>query len=258
MKLQIKKKTVLKSIGIGAAIILLAPGDAKALDLFGSVFNQMYGQLQNAVNSQLQAAQNYLQTYAQHQISTWGQQANQEITSAIQDSIGALGLPDIFKVLEVAKKSDNPNSIFNPSESAVLQSVRGITGASAYEIISQQGQEKVKKESDIIAGIVQDSSTVSQSVQSINDQAQNDDSTQDVVKRLAAQNAELSKQQAQLASVSGSVNQNLQTLNKQQAVTNINLDQLNQTTAGQTQRKNYESLSIGRENYVRASRARLF
>lgn len=252
------KKNLLRILPIATVLVILTAGNAKAFDLSGSRFNQLFQQLNNSINSKLQAAQTYLNTYTQQQISSWGQQANQSISEAISSSTGALGLPDIFKVKDTAKTANNPDSTINISDAAVIDAISNVTNASASSILSQQGQDQIKQESDRVAGLVQDSSTVASNVDSLNNTAQNADSTQDVVKQLAAQNAALAKQQAQQASVSGSINSNLQTLNQQQAVTNVNLDRINQTAAGQAQQKNLETLSAGRENYTRAASARLF
>jgi hypothetical protein len=251
------KKHLIKILPIATILVIISSNNAQAFDLGGSMFNQLYQQLSNRVNTQLQAAQSYLNTYASDQIKSWGQQAKQEIADAVSNSTGALGLPDIFKVKDTAKTVNNPNSTINISDAAVIDAISNVTNANASSILSQQGQDQIKQESDRIAGLVQDSSTVASNVDALNNVAQNADSTQDVVKQLAAQNAALAKQQAQLASVSGSVNSNLQTLNQQQAIANVNLDRINQTTAGQTQQKNMEVLSLGRENYTRASRASL-
>jgi hypothetical protein len=251
-------KNLLKILPIATVLVILATGNAKAFDLDGSMFNQIFQQLNNSVNQKLQAAQTYLNTYTQQQIFSWGQQANQSISSAISSSTGALGLPDIFKVKDTAKTANNPDSTINISDAAIIDAISNVTNASASSILSQQGQDQLKQESDRVPGLVKDSSSVADNVDSINNTAQNADSTQDVVKQLAAQNAELSKQQAQLASVSGSINSNLQSLNQQQAVTNVNLDRINQTAAGLAQQENLETLSAGRENYTRAASARLF
>jgi hypothetical protein len=252
------KKHFPKYLFVAATLVIVSSGNAKAFDLGGSMFNQIFQQLSNSVNQKVQAAQNYLNTYTQQQIASWGQQANQSINEAISSSTGALGLPDIFQVKNTAKTATNPDSTINISDQAVIDAISNVTNASASSILSQQGQDQIKLESDRVAGLVQDSSTVADNVDAFNNIAQSADSTQDVVKQLAAQNAELSKQQAQLSSVTGAVNSNLQTLNQQQAVANVNLDRINQTASGQVQQKNLETLSAGRENYTRAASARLF
>jgi hypothetical protein len=252
------RKQLRKILGVAVVLVVLSSRNAKALDLGGSMFNQLYQQLSNSINAQLQSAQSYFNIYAQNQVKSWGKQANQTIADAVSNSTGALGLPDVFQVKNTAKSVNNPASTINISDQAVISAISDITNASSSSILSQEGQQKTKEESDRVAGLVQDSNSVVDSVNSSNNAAQAADSTQDVVKQLAAQNADLSKQKAQLASVSGSINSNLQTLNKQQALTNVNLDQINKTTAGQTQQKNLETLSVGRDNYTRASRARLF
>jgi hypothetical protein len=258
MKKNKSRKHLSKILGVAVGLVILSSGNAKALDLGGSMFNQLYQQLNNSINAQLQSAQSYFNTYAQNQVKSWGQQANQIIADAVSNSTGALGLPDVFQVKNTAKTVNNPASTINISNQVIIGAISDITNASSSSILSQTGQQKTKEESDRVAGLVQDSNSVVDSVNSLNNAAQAADSTQDVVKQLAAQNADLSKQQAQLASVSGSINSNLQTLNKQQAVANVNLDQINKSAAGQVQQKNLETLSVGRDNYTRASRARLF
>jgi hypothetical protein len=258
LDLKKSKKHLIKILPIATILVIVSSGNAQAFNLDGSMFNQLYQQLSNSINQKVQAAQNYLNIYTQKEIASWGKQANQSINESIASSTGALGLPDIFNIKNTAKTVNNPDSTINISDQAVIDAISNVTNASASSILSQQGQEQIKQEADKVAGLVQDSSTVAKNVEAYNSIAQSADSTQDVVKQLAAQNAELAKQQAQQASVSGSLNSNLQTLNQQQAVANVNLDRINQTAAGQAQQKNLETLSAGRENYTRAASSRLF
>lgn len=179
--LKTHQKHLPKYLLIAVVLIASNPITTKAFDLSNSMFNQIYQQLSSTIDKQLNAATKYLNTYSQKQIDAWGEQANEKISTAISDSTGALGLPDIFKVKDTAKTVNNPDSTINISDQAVINAISDITNASSSSILSQDAQQETKQESERIAGLVNDSNSIVESVASLNNAAQNADSTQDVI-----------------------------------------------------------------------------
>ena len=168
----------------------------------------------------------------------------QEFQDIAKNATGELGLIDPALARSNAEKVVNPNSPTYSSGAVANEVDRQSARGSASSILSQDGQQQQ-------AGAYQGTQD---SVKAVDDQAQTaqgDEVTQNVMKRIAQQNADTSQ-------VLGGVRSDLLKMNEQTAQTNVQLSNVSRTLDGQTAAKNAEQIGAGYSNLRTGSRAALF
>lgn len=168
----------------------------------------------------------------------------QEFQDVAKNATGELGLVDPAKARSNAEKVVNPNSPTYKAGTAANEIDRQSARGSASSVLSQDGQ---KQQAGAYQGTEDSVKAVDQQAQT----AQGDEVTQNVMKRIAQQNADNSQ-------VLGGVRSDLLKMNEQTAQTNVQLSNVSRTLDGQTAVKNAEQIGAGYGNLRTASRASLF
>ncbi len=243
----------ISTVFVFGGIIFSGQADAFSLN---NTFNQIVQQIQSQVNS----AQNYLNTTASNNLQALEKLTGVNVKQIMTNATGALGLPDPSVASQtVASQVQVPNlSTIDFSQSTIANVNTQITQQAASTVLSQDGQNQMVQQSNTVSNAVSGSSGNSQNVYNQSQTAVNAVSTQDVLKQIAQQNAELSQQQANLAAINGSINTNLQNSVQVQNLGNINLANINSAVNGANQKSNMEIVGVGRENLQRASSSRLY
>jgi predicted RND superfamily exporter protein len=218
-KLKSKKGVIIGAIIGVATLLIAAPSYAFSLDsLFQGVIGEVKGYFEQT-KEEVTAAIN----------EKWGGLKN-EAKVAVQKETGAMKLPNPVGAADKLKEQLKEKGSWNESntvEGAVVASKeleRETTRATIESVLGQKGQERTKKEIEATEG------TVSQ-VQQIADEAQTMDASQDVLKAIAAQNA-------QIASMLGqSRTDGLQQRHDAQQ-TNLMLSQIAEQGASERKRQN--------------------
>lgn len=238
----------LKKFGLTLAVTLLilsgSAASAKAVTLPMQKDNLFNGLLDQFMKY-FEQAQNYITQILNEKIQPLEEAINADLQNAIEQAKGALGLPDPIaarkSVEDTLSTSSEP---LNSQERATNEIDRQITRATASATLSQEGQQRTQEQLQ----------TTKQSVETVQQQAQiaqEDVVTQNVMKRIAAQNAEIS-------SVIGSMRQDMAQDAQRQELANINLTNISRAVDGQNQARDTDQVSTGFSNLRVFSRARLF
>jgi hypothetical protein len=155
-----------------------------------------------------------------------------------------LGLIDPAKAREQAENIVNPDNATYNAGAALNEMDRQSARSSASSILSEDGQTQ---QVDAYEGTQTSVDTVGEKAST----AQGDEVTQNVMKRIADQNAATTE-------VLGGVRSDLLKMNEQTAQTNVQLSNVSRSLDGQTAAKNAESIGAGYENLRTASQAGLF
>ncbi|AOW98862.1 hypothetical protein BJP34_04810 [Moorena producens PAL-8-15-08-1] len=168
-----------------------------------------------------------------------------DLKSALEDSMGVLGIPDVEDVRasieESLQKSDYP---IYEGEKLANEVERQVARASASRVLSQEGQQQSIQE------LKQMQDTVSQVEQSAQT-AQNQTVTQNVIKEVALQNA---RQAAILGSLQAATVEEAQ----RQEISNMLQSNISRALDGQTQADQYQKLGAGMETLRITSLSGLF
>jgi hypothetical protein len=230
----------MKKIFTGAALsaaLILAALPAKAST--GSSSSNPFSGITDFLNQAQQSIQEYTQTITE-KVGAFGQQFQQ----IAEDTAGDLGLIDPGKAREQAENIVNPDNATYNAGAAVNEMDRQSARASASSILSEDGQTQ---QVDAYEGTQTSVDTVGEKAST----AQGDDVTQNVMKRIADQNAATTE-------VLGGVRSDLLKMNEQTAQTNVQLSNVSRSLDGQTAAKNAESIGTGYGNLRTASQAGLF
>jgi septal ring factor EnvC (AmiA/AmiB activator) len=108
-----------------------------------------------------------------------------KLQAAVNESVGALGLPDAIETREkIEDIATSNNSAVKSVDKATHEINRQITRASADTALSKQGQQLTKQQ-------VEKTQTSIQQVEASGKAAQDDVVTQNVMKRIAQQNTQI-------------------------------------------------------------------
>lgn len=197
------------------------------------------------INEQISSLKSYVEQTLQAQIEGLSTALNADLQAVVNKTFGELGLPDPQQSRDSIQESlAGDNKALYSAERATNEVDRQATRASVAQTLSKEGQEQQ----------VQQGIATQQSVDQVgvlSEVAQEDVVTQDVMKRMAAQNAEVAAQLGALRS---------DALKQQQSqdLSNVNLTNISRAVDGQTQAKQNELVGQGMENLKSGSRARLF
>ncbi|MGB3758469.1 MAG: hypothetical protein WBA07_19170, partial [Rivularia sp. (in: cyanobacteria)] len=163
----------------------------------------------------------------------------------VQEAAGILGLPDAGEVRKEIEQiaSDNNNAV-NSVDRASNELDRQITRAQTETTLSKEAQERMKAE-------VEKTQTSIETVSIFSDAAQNDVVTQNVMKRIAQQNT-------QITGILGAMRSDGLKSKQSQDLANLNLTNISRSLDGQNQSRQKEVVGQGFNNLRTASQARLF
>ncbi|MDY6900108.1 MAG: hypothetical protein SWZ49_18825 [Cyanobacteriota bacterium] len=168
-----------------------------------------------------------------------------DLQAVISEATGVLGLPDASKVRQEIEEiaSDSDNAV-NSVDKATNEVERQITRADSDTSLSKEGQENMKAQ-------VEKTQTLIETVSVFSDAAQNDVVTQNVMKRIAQQNT-------QITGILGAMRTDGLKSKQSQDLANLNLTNISRSLDGQNQSRQKEVVGQGFSNLRTASQARLF
>ncbi len=168
-----------------------------------------------------------------------------DLQVVISEATGVLGLPDASKVRQEIEEiaSDSDNAV-NSVDKATNEVERQITRADSDTSLSKEGQENMKAQ-------VEKTQTLIETVSVFSDAAQNDVVTQNVMKRIAQQNT-------QITGILGAMRTDGLKSKQSQDLANLNLTNISRSVDGQNQARQKEVVGQGFNNLRTAAQSRLF
>lgn len=194
---------------------------------------------------QLTSLNQYVSSIISRKLEALSQSLDGDIQAAVDEAVGALGLPDATvvreKVEEIATSSDDA---VDTVDKATNEVDRQITRGVANSTLSKEGQENTKQQ-------VEKTQDSIEQVQIFSDAAQEEVVTQNVMKRIAQQNT-------QTAAILGAMRTDGLKLQQSTELSNLNLTNISRSLDGQNQARQKEAVGQGFSNLRTASQARLF
>jgi hypothetical protein len=232
-------KLTISLIGI-STISLISINGAYALEIKNPLVT-VIEQLQEQTGS----VNKYISSTISQKLDNLSESLEGDLQAVVQEAAGVLGLPDATKVREEieAIAADNDNAV-NSVDKATNELDRQITRADSNGTLSKKGQENMKAE-------VEKTQTSIETVSIFSDAAQNDVVTQNVMKRIAQQNT-------QISGILGTMRTDGLKTKQSQDLANLNLTNISRSLDGQNQAKQKEVVGQGFSNLRTASQARLF
>lgn len=202
-------------------------------------------QIVEQFNQQVNAIQDFVNDTLNTKLQQIAQSLNADIEAAVNGAIGSLGLPDPQQSRTDIEGmlSLNDSQLFS-SDRVANEIDRQSTRASAAQTLSIEGQKQQQQQ-------VASTQNSVNSVGSLSQQAQNDVVTQDVMKRIAGQNQEIS-------ALLGAQRTDALKLQQSQDFANVNLTNISRAVDSQRQQQQSELGAAGLQNLETTSKARLF
>jgi hypothetical protein len=173
------KRRVLIVIGT-FTIATISISSASALEIpnpLAKVFDQWQEQL-NSINK-------YVSSTISQKLEELSESLQGDLKAAVNESVGALGLPDAKEAREkIEDIAASNNSAINSVDKATNEIDRQITRADSDSSLSKQGQQLTKEQ-------VEKTQTSIEQVENSGEAAQEDVVTQNVMKRIAQQNTQI-------------------------------------------------------------------
>ncbi|MDY6897595.1 MAG: hypothetical protein SWZ49_05880 [Cyanobacteriota bacterium] len=187
----------------------------------------------------------YISSTISRKLDNLSESLEGDLQAVISEATGVLGLPDATKVREEIEvwAADNNNAV-NNVDKATNEFERQITRADSDATLSKKGQENMKAQ-------VEKTQTSIETVSIFSDAAQNDVVTQNVMKRIAQQNT-------QITGILGAIRTDGLKSKQSQDLANLNLTNISRSLDGQNQARQKEVVGQGFSNLRTASQARLF
>jgi hypothetical protein len=233
------KRRVLIVIGT-LTITTIGISSASALEIpnpLAKVFDQWQEQL-SSINK-------YVSSTISQKLEELSSSLQGDLKAAVNESVGALGLPDPKEAREkIEEIAASNNSAMNSVDQATNEVDRQITRADLDATLSKQGQQLTKEQ-------VEKTQTSIEQVENSGEAAQEDVVTQNVMKRIAQQNT-------QIAGILGAMRTDGLKSKQSQDLANLNLTNISRSLDGQNQTKRKEVVGQGFNNLRVASQARLF
>ncbi|MGB3655034.1 MAG: hypothetical protein WBA41_28035 [Rivularia sp. (in: cyanobacteria)] len=188
---------------------------------------------------------NYISSTISQKLDNLSESLEGDLQTVVSEAAGVLGLPDATKVREKIEQiaSDNDNAV-NSVDRASNEVDRQITRADSDFTLSKEGQENMKAQ-------VEKTQSSIETVSVFSDAAQNDVVTQNVMKRIAQQNT-------QITGILGAMRTDGLKYKQSQDLANLNLTNISRSLDGQNQARQKEVVGQGFSNLRTASQARLF
>ncbi len=195
--------------------------------------------------SQLTSLNKYVSSILTNKLESLTESLGKDISAAINETMGALGLPDSTEARErVEDIAASANNAVNTVEKATNEVDRQITRAASDTTLSREGQQRTKEQ------VEKTQSSIEQVYTDAN-AAQSEVVTQNVMKRIAQQNT-------QVAAILGAMRSDGLKLQQSQDLANLNLTNISRTLDGQNQARQKETIGQGFNNLRTTAQARLF
>ncbi|AFY54274.1 hypothetical protein Riv7116_1729 [Rivularia sp. PCC 7116] len=231
-------KLTISLIGI-STISLISINRAYALEIKNPLVT-VIEQLQEQTGS----VNKYISSTISRKLDNLSESLEGDLQAVVQEAAGVLGLPDASKVRqEIEEIASDSNNAVNSVDRASNELDRQITRASGFTL-TKEGQENMKAE-------VEKTQTSIETVSIFSDAAQNDVVTQNVMKRIAQQNT-------QISGILGEMRSDGLKSKQSQDLANLNLTNISRSVDGQNQARQKEVVGQGFSNLRTASQARLF
>ena len=193
---------------------------------------------------QTRSLDKYISSTISRKLDNLSESLEGDLQAVVQEAAGVLGLPDASKVRqEIEEIASDSNNAVNSVDRASNELDRQITRASGFTL-TKEGQENMKAE-------VEKTQTSIETVSIFSDAAQNDVVTQNVMKRIAQQNT-------QISGILGEMRSDGLKSKQSQDLANLNLTNISRSVDGQNQARQKEVVGQGFSNLRTASQARLF
>ena len=233
------KRRVVIFIGV-LTITIISISSAYALEISNPLV-RVFDQWQE----QLGSLDKYISSTVSRKLDDLSKSIRGDLQAAVNESVGALGLPDSTEVREkVEEIAANGDSTVNNVDKTTNEIDRQITRGAASSTLGKDGQQRTKTQ-------VQKTEDSIEQVQSDGEAAQGEVVTQNVMKRIAKQNT-------QTAAMLGAMRTDGLKLQQSQELANLNLTNISRSLDGQNQARQKESVGQGFSNLRTASQARLF
>ena len=232
-------KLTISLIGI-STISLISINGAYALEIKNPLVT-VIEQLQEQTGS----VNKYISSTISRKLDNLSESLEGDLQPVVQEAAGVLGLPDASKVRqEIEEIASDSNNAVNSVDRASNELDRQITRAQTETTLSKEGQKSMEAE-------VEKTQTSIETVSIFSDAAQNDVVTQNVMKRIAQQNT-------QISGILGAMRSDSLKSKQSQDLANLNLTNISRSLDGQNQARQTEVVGQGFSNLRTASQARLF
>ena len=232
-------KLTISLIGI-STISLISINGAYALEIKNPLVT-VIEQLQEQTGS----VNKYISSTISRKLDNLSESLEGDLQPVVQEAAGVLGLPDASKVRqEIEEIASDSNNAVNSVDRATNELDRQITRAQTETTLSKEGQKSMEAE-------VEKTQTSIETVSIFSDAAQNDVVTQNVMKRIAQQNT-------QISGILGAMRSDSLKSKQSQDLANLNLTNISRSLDGQNQARQKEVVGLGFNNLRTASQARLF
>jgi hypothetical protein len=231
-------KLTISLVGI-STISLISINGAYALEIKNPLV-AVIEQLQEQTGS----VNKYISSTISRKLDNLSESLEGDLQAVVQEAAGILGLPDAGEVRkEIEVMASDSNNAVNSVDKATNEIDRQITRASGFTL-TKEGQENMKAE-------VEKTQTSIETVSIFSDAAQNDVVTQNVMKRIAQQNT-------QISGILGAMRSDGLKSKQSQDLANLNLTNISRSLDGQNQSRQKEVVGQGFSNLRTAAQARLF
>ena len=231
-------KLTISLIGI-STISLISINGAYALEIKNPLVT-VIEQLQEQTGS----VNKYISSTISRKLDNLSKSLEGDLQAVVQEAAGVLGLPDAGEVRkEIEVIASDSNNTVNSVDRATNELDRQITRASGFTL-TKEGQENMKAE-------VEKTQTSIETVSIFSDAAQNDVVTQNVMKRIAQQNT-------QISGILGAIRSDGLKTKQSQDLANLNLTNISRSLDGQNQSRQKEVVGQGFSNLRTAAQSRLF
>jgi hypothetical protein len=196
-------------------------------------------------SQQVESLRSYVEKTLMTKLQDISKNLGSDLQSAVNQAMGDLGIPDPAQSREAVEKTAGAKDLqVNKATELANEIDRESARATAAGTLSEEGQKQQVEQ----AAATQESV---EKVQQLDEQAQGDVVTQDVMKRLAAQNTEI-------ASTLGAVRADALKAEQSRSQTNVLLSNISRSADGQVQLQKTEQAAQGLSNLETASQAKLF
>ncbi|AFZ01600.1 hypothetical protein [Calothrix sp. PCC 6303] len=232
-------KLVVAIVGMGV-ISTVSISSASALEISNPI-TKVFDQWQE----QLGSINKYISSTISRKLGDLSDSLQGDLQAAVNESVGALGLPDATEVRgKIEEIVASNNSAINSVDKATNEVDRQITRAYSDSTLSKQGQQITKQQ-------VEKTQTSIEQVENSGEAAQDEVVTQNVMKRMAQQNT-------QIAGILGAMRTDGLKSKQSQDLANLNLTNISRSLDGQNQAQQKQVVGQGFNNLRTASQARLF
>ncbi|MEL6462809.1 MAG: hypothetical protein AAFQ91_32080 [Cyanobacteria bacterium J06621_15] len=232
-------KLTITLVGI-STISLISINGAYALEIKNPLVT-VIEQLQEQTGS----VNKYISSTISRKLDNLSESLEGDLQAVVQEAAGVLGLPDAGEVRkEIEEIASDSNNAVNSVDRATNELDRQITRAQTETTLSKEGQKSMEAE-------VEKTQTSIETVSIFSDAAQNDVVTQNVMKRIAQQNT-------QISGILGEMRSDGLKSKQSQDLANLNLTNISRSLDGQNQSRQKEVVGQGFSNLRTAAQSRLF